>query len=176
MIDQVVVQRECVDVGHSSYGFPGKAAKVVIGKIQVLYGGNKFIKGGGGHLVDLVVSEDEVPQVDEAFEVVALYHAEAVSIHVERPQGTQAQEGVRGYLADGVAGQGEVNQTGHVEKVFPADNGDEVVSESQLDGLAVNGRGHEQQTGLGAEQSQSGGEVLADAAAGAAVSLHQSCT
>lgn len=79
-------------------------------------------------------------------------------------------------LADGVTGQGEVDQTGHVEKVFPADDGDEVVGESQLDGLAVDGGGHEQQTSLSTEQSQSGGEVLADAAAGAAVSLYQGRT
>lgn len=76
-------------------------------------------------------------------------------------------------LADGVTGQGEVDQAGHVEKVFPADDGDEVVCEAQLHGLAVDGWGHKQQTGLSTEQSQSGGEVLADAAAGAVVALHQ---
>lgn len=82
VVNQIVVQRERVDVGHSGYGFPGKGAQVVVGKIQVLDGGNKLIEGGGSHLVDLVVSEDEVPQVDEAFKVVILYHAEAVTVHV----------------------------------------------------------------------------------------------
>lgn len=172
MVNQIVVQSERVNVGHSCYGFPGKAAQVVVGKIQVLYGGNKLIKGGGGHLVDLVVSEDKVPKVDETFKVVVFYHAKPVSIHVKRPQGTQAEKSVGGDLADGVTGQGEVDQAGHVEKVLSADDGDEIVSKSQLDGLAVDGGGHKQQTSLSTEQSQSGGEVLADAATGAAVSLH----
>lgn len=176
VVDQVVIQCERVNVGHSGYGFPGKAAQVVVGKIQVLDGGDKLIEGVGGHLVDLVVPQDEVPQVDKAFKVVAPDHAETVPIHVERPQGPQAQEGVRSDLADGVTGQGEVDQTGHVEKVFPAYDGDEVVGQTQLHRLAVDGRWHEQQAGLSTEQGQSGGEVLADAAAGAAVPPHQSCT
>ena len=76
---------------------------------------------------------------------------------------------MRGDLADGVAGQREVHQAGHVDKVLLADYGDEVVGEPQLHRLAVDGGRDEQQACLGAEQGERGGLVLADAAAGTAV-------
>lgn len=69
-----------------------------------------------------------------------------------------------------------MHQAGHVEEVLPADDGDEVVGEPQLDCLAVDGGRHEKEARLGAEERQGGRQVLADAAARTTVALHQGTT
>lgn len=52
---------------------------------------------------------------------------------------------------DGIPRQSQINQSGHVDKVIPTHFHDEVVSQSQLNGAAVNMWGDKQKALVGTE-------------------------
>lgn len=53
--------------------------------------------------MQLVVGQDEVPQVDQALEVRVIQHGEAVGVQVEGVEVLEIGKGVRPDLADGVS-------------------------------------------------------------------------
>lgn len=68
--------------------------------------------------MQLVVGQDEVPQVHQALEVGVVQDGEAVGVQVERVEILEVGEGVRPDLADGVSAQGQVDldMQGNVKK------------------------------------------------------------
>lgn len=98
---------------------------------------------------------------------------QSVAVHVQRSQSSQSREGVGGDLTDGVSGQSEMHQTGHVQEVFPPDSREKVVRQPELYGLAVDGGWDEQESGLGTQQGESGRDGLADTATGAMLASYQ---
>ncbi len=124
-------------------------------------------------MVNLIIPQDQVSEVDQTLQLVTVDDRQPVPVHVQRSQRLQAKESVRRDLADGVAGQSEVHQARHVDEVFPPDGRDEVVGQTQLDGLAVDGGRHKEQAGFGTEERERGRDGLTDAAARAMLRLHQ---
>lgn len=59
--------------------------------------------------MQLVVGQDEVPQVHQALEVGVVQHGEAVGIQVEGMEVLEIGEGVRPDLADGVSTERQVD-------------------------------------------------------------------
>lgn len=59
--------------------------------------------------MQLVVGEDEVPQVHQALEVGVVQDGEAVGVQVESVEVLEVGEGVRPDLADGVPAQRQVD-------------------------------------------------------------------
>lgn len=59
--------------------------------------------------MQLVVGQDEVPQVHQALEVGVIQDGEAVGVQVESVQILEVGEGVRPDLTDGVSAQGQVD-------------------------------------------------------------------
>lgn len=45
VVNEVMVQGQCVDVGHPANGIPWEGPQVVVGQVQVLNGGHEFVKG-----------------------------------------------------------------------------------------------------------------------------------
>lgn len=62
-----------------------------------------YLKGSLWYTVQLVVGQDEVPQVHQALEVRVIQHGEAVGIQVEGVEVLEIGKGVRPDLADGVS-------------------------------------------------------------------------
>lgn len=59
--------------------------------------------------MQLVVGQDEVPQVHQALEVGVVQRGEAVGVQMERVEILEVGEGVRSDLTDGVSAQGQVD-------------------------------------------------------------------
>lgn len=59
--------------------------------------------------MQLVVGQDEVPQVHQALEVRVVQAGEAVGVQVESVEVLEVSEGVRPDLTDGVSAQGQVD-------------------------------------------------------------------
>lgn len=53
--------------------------------------------------MNLVVAQDEVAEVDQALQVLALDDSQAVSVHVQGAESPEAHKGVRCDLANGIA-------------------------------------------------------------------------
>lgn len=62
--------------------------------------------------MQLVVGQDEVPQVDQALEVRVVQGGQAVGVQVEGVKVLEVGEGVRQDLTDGVSAQGQVDLPG----------------------------------------------------------------
>lgn len=62
--------------------------------------------------MQLVVGQDEVPQVDQALEVRVIQGGEAVCVQVKGVEILEVGEGVRQDLTDGVPAQGQVDLPG----------------------------------------------------------------
>lgn len=72
ILDEIMVHIQSVDVGQSPYGLPGHLVQVVVTEVEVFQCGQEVIKGMWGYGVELVVRQDQVPQVSQAFEMVVL--------------------------------------------------------------------------------------------------------
>lgn len=59
--------------------------------------------------MQLVVGQDEVPQVHQALKVGVVQDSQAVGIHVQGVELLEVSEGVRPDLADGVPAEGQVD-------------------------------------------------------------------
>lgn len=59
--------------------------------------------------MQLVVGQDQVPQVDQALEVGVVQGGETVGVQVEGVEVLQVREGVGQHLADGVPAQRQVD-------------------------------------------------------------------
>lgn len=59
--------------------------------------------------MQLVVGQDEVPQVDQALEVGVVQRGEAVGVQVEGVEILEVGEGVRPDLTDGVSAQSQMD-------------------------------------------------------------------
>lgn len=73
-----------------------------------------YLEGSLRYAVQLVVGQDEVPQVHQALEVGVVQRGEAVGVQVEGVEILKVGEGVRQDLADGVSAQGQVDL--HVQR------------------------------------------------------------
>lgn len=62
--------------------------------------------------MQLVVGQDEVPQVDEALEVRVIQGGEAVGVQVQGVEVLEVGEGVGQDLTDGVSAEGQVDLPG----------------------------------------------------------------
>lgn len=67
------------------------------------------LEGSFRDAVQLVVGQDEVPQVHQALEVGVVQDGQAVGVHVQGVQLLEVSEGVRPDLADGVSAEGQVD-------------------------------------------------------------------
>lgn len=86
---------------------------------------------------------------------------------MERAQAFQVGEGHRPDEVDGVPGQSQVNQSGHVDKVVPAHFHDEVVRQPQLNRAPVHVRRDEQESFVSTQRAERLGKVPAHAVEGA---------
>lgn len=72
VLDQIMVHVQGVDVGQSPDRLPGHLVQVVVAEVQVFQRGQEVVEGVRGYRVKLVVGQDQVPQVGQAFEMVVL--------------------------------------------------------------------------------------------------------
>lgn len=72
VLDQIMVHVQGVDVGQSPDRLPGHLVQVVVAEVQVFQRGQEVVEGVRGYGVKLVVGQDQVPQVGQAFEMVVL--------------------------------------------------------------------------------------------------------
>lgn len=73
-----------------------------------------YLEGSLWYAVQLVVGQDEVPQVHQALEVGVVQGGEAVGVQVKGVEILEVSEGVRQDLTDGVSAQGQVDL--HVQR------------------------------------------------------------
>lgn len=106
---EVVVQTEGVDADQQGDGVPGNVHQVVVAQVQVFQGLQEVLEGSLRYAVQLVVGQDEVPQVDQALEVRVVQGGQAVGVQVEGVEILEVGEGVRKDLTDGVPAQGQVD-------------------------------------------------------------------
>lgn len=90
-----------------------------------------------------------------------------LTVQMERAQTLQVSKGQRSDQVDGVSGQSQINQPGHVDKVVPSHLHDEVVCQSQLNGAPVHMRRHKQEALVGTQRAQRLGQVAAHTVEGA---------
>lgn len=76
---------------------------------------SSYLEGSLWYTVQLVVGQDEMPQVHEALEVRVVQGGEAVGIQVKGVEILEVGEGVRQDLTDGVSAQGQVDLHGGKE-------------------------------------------------------------
>lgn len=65
-----------IDIGQAPDRVPGHLGKVVVAEIQILQCGQEVIKGMGRYGVQLVVGQDQMAKVGQAFEMVILVGVE----------------------------------------------------------------------------------------------------
>lgn len=76
------------------------------------------------------------------------------TIQMQRAQTFQVGKGHRPDEVDGVPGQSQVNQSGHVDEVVPAHFHDEVVRQPQLNGATVDVRRDEQEAFVSTQRAE----------------------
>lgn len=69
---EIMVHIQGVNVGQSPDRLPGYLVQVVVAEVEVFQCGQEVVKGVWGYRVKLVVGQDQVPQVGQAFEMVVL--------------------------------------------------------------------------------------------------------
>lgn len=75
-----------------------------------------YLEGALGHTVQLVVGQDQVPQVDQALEVRVVQRGEAVGVQVQRVKVLEVGEGVRSDLTDCVPAESQVDLKGETKR------------------------------------------------------------
>ena len=68
-----------------------------------------YLEGSVCYALQLVVGQDEVPQVHQALEVGVVQGREAVGVQLESVEVLEVGEGVRPDLTDGVSAQGQMD-------------------------------------------------------------------
>lgn len=68
-----------------------------------------YLEGTLWYAVQLIVGQDQVPQVDQALEVGVVQRGEPVGVQVEGVEVLQVSEGIRQDLTDGVPAQSQMN-------------------------------------------------------------------
>lgn len=96
-----------------------------------------------------------------------MWNVREPTVQMEGAQTLQVGEGQGPDEVDSVSGQGQVHQSGHVDKVIPAHLRDEVVRQAQLHGAAVHVGWDEQQALVGAQRAERLRQVAAHAVEGA---------
>lgn len=71
-----------------------------------------YLEGSLWYTVQLVVGQDEMPQVHKTLEVRVVQGGEAVGVQVKGVEILEVGEGVRQDLTDGVSAQGQVDLQG----------------------------------------------------------------
>lgn len=69
---EIMIHIQGVDVGQSPDRVPRHLVKVVVTEVEIFQSGQEVIEGVRGYGVELVIGQDQVTKVGQAFEMVIL--------------------------------------------------------------------------------------------------------